>query len=77
MVDDDEIGRLVDQLIAKLNASNKVVLLTRKEGEEIKEILIYYQQAKLLKAIAHYLAVFLAAYLAFKADILSWWGNGK
>lgn len=77
MTNESDKEQLIASLIDRLNKSDEIVLLSKLEGQELREILEFYQKAKLLKSILSYAALFLAAYLAFKADILSWWGSDK
>ena len=69
--------QLLDALLEKLNKSDKVVILTYAEGQEVREFLVMFKQYKLLKSIVRYFAMFLAAYLAFKADLLSLFSGGE
>ena len=69
--------QLLDALLEKLDNSDKVVILTYAEGQEVREFLTLFKQYKLLKSIVRYFAMFLAAYLAFKADLLSILSGGE
>ena len=69
--------QLLDALLEKLDKSDKVVILTYAEGQEVREFLTLFKQYKLLKSIVRYFAMFLAAYLAFKADLLSILSGGE
>ena len=76
MTTDADREKLLLSLIDKLSASDKVVILTYDEGQEVREIITLFQQFKLLKSILRYFAMFVAAYLAFKADLLSFLPGG-
>ena len=72
----DNKEQLIATILERLNNSEDVVLLSKSEGKEIREILLFYQRAKLMKSIIRYFAMFIAAYLAFKADLISWLPGG-
>ena len=71
---DDEIRLAIERLSQRDDKGN--VILSKKEAEDVREVLSLYRKGKLIKTFLGYFAAAIAGYVAFKTDLLAFFGGG-
>lgn len=73
--DDDELHLAIKRISTIEDDEN--VILNKKEARDIRKVIAIYRKSVLMKTFIGYFVAFVAAYAAFKANLVEFFGGGK